>query len=291
MVSRSPTPFRCIRSRLSCTPSAPAVSSALRRSVQVTCHAARRGTYISVAHPNCPGDVSFPASIVAGFRRPSSGSVRNWRRLRNGIGRCASDWSAVGRQSVAGRTRMFTRRAQNRQRRALAHGGHGMRPPCAGCAPSPRSSAAKVPVWSAGPAQLLVAEAPRLVRMLLAHIKEFGVTADGRLFCNERGEWWPPRRTGYWRVRDEARHLALTPEQAASPLAARTYDLRHAALPSWLNAYVTASLVTCPGGRRGCCVPCGRAIPSMSCSTEPSPSATASVTAEPTSPRSTAATA
>jgi hypothetical protein len=30
----------------------------------------------------------------------------------------------------------------------------------------------------------------------------------------------------------------LTPEQVASPLAARPYDLRHAALSSWLNAGV-----------------------------------------------------
>ncbi len=29
--------------------------------------------------------------------------------------------------------------------------------------------------------------------------------------------------------------MALTPEQAASPLAARPYGLRHAALSSWLN--------------------------------------------------------
>lgn len=28
---------------------------------------------------------------------------------------------------------------------------------------------------------------PRLVRMLLAHIKEFGTAKDGRLFANERG--------------------------------------------------------------------------------------------------------
>ncbi|MEH0636365.1 tyrosine-type recombinase/integrase [Streptomyces bottropensis] len=77
---------------------------------------------------------------------------------------------------------------------------------------------------------------PRLVRILLAHIKEFGTAKDGRMFANERGG--VVASTTYWRVWDEARHLALTPEQVASPLAARPYDLRHAALSSWLNAGV-----------------------------------------------------
>lgn len=77
---------------------------------------------------------------------------------------------------------------------------------------------------------------PRLVRMLRAHIEEFGTAEDGRLFANERGG--VVASTTYWRVWDEARHLALTPEQVASPLAARPYDLRHAALSSWLNAGV-----------------------------------------------------
>ncbi|MFF7052182.1 tyrosine-type recombinase/integrase [Streptomyces griseorubiginosus] len=77
---------------------------------------------------------------------------------------------------------------------------------------------------------------PRLVRILLAHIEEFGTAKDGRLFANERGG--VVASTTYWRVWDEARHLALTPEQVASPLAARPYDLRHAALSSWLNAGV-----------------------------------------------------
>lgn len=77
---------------------------------------------------------------------------------------------------------------------------------------------------------------PRLVRMLLAHNEEFGTAEDGRLFADERGG--VVASTTYWRVWDEARHLALTPEQVASPLAARPYDLRHAALSSWLDAGV-----------------------------------------------------
>ncbi|MET8335630.1 hypothetical protein ABZV14_07010 [Streptosporangium canum] len=37
-----------------------------------------------------------------------------------------------------------------------------------------------------------------------------------------------------------ARLLALRPEQAASPLARRPYDLRHPAMSLWLNAEVPA---------------------------------------------------
>ncbi|WP_307811710.1 hypothetical protein [Planomonospora parontospora] len=37
-----------------------------------------------------------------------------------------------------------------------------------------------------------------------------------------------------------ARHLALAPEQVASPLAVRPYDLRHAAVSLRLNAGVAA---------------------------------------------------
>jgi integrase len=41
----------------------------------------------------------------------------------------------------------------------------------------------------------------------------------------------------------QARTLALTPEQVASPLAGRPYDLRHAAVSLWLNAGVPATEV------------------------------------------------
>ena len=40
-----------------------------------------------------------------------------------------------------------------------------------------------------------------------------------------------------------ARALALTPDQVASPLAARPYDLRHAAVSLWLNAGVPAPTI------------------------------------------------
>jgi integrase len=79
---------------------------------------------------------------------------------------------------------------------------------------------------------------PELVAILREHIAESGVADDGRLFRTSRGgvisigtycEAWRAART-----------LALTPDQVASPLAGRPYDLRHAAVSLWLNAGVSA---------------------------------------------------
>jgi integrase len=75
---------------------------------------------------------------------------------------------------------------------------------------------------------------PELVVILRAHLDEFGTAKDGRLFFTERGSVVPS--STYWRVWSEARALAFTPAQVASPLAARPYDLRHAAVSLWLNA-------------------------------------------------------
>lgn len=56
------------------------------------------------------------------------------------------------------------------------------------------------------------------------------VTSSGRSFSG----------SAYAQVWKRARALALTPEQVESPLAARPYDLRHAAVSLWLNAGVHA---------------------------------------------------
>jgi integrase len=82
---------------------------------------------------------------------------------------------------------------------------------------------------------------PQLVAMLRQHIDRFGVAEDGRLFRSERGN--PVGSSTYFRVWDEARHLALPPTKADSPLARRPYDLRHAAVSLWLNAGVPATEV------------------------------------------------
>lgn len=77
---------------------------------------------------------------------------------------------------------------------------------------------------------------PSLVAILKAHIDEFGVADDGRLFSNERGGL-----LGMTTVRNvfrEARQLAFAPHQVSSPLVRKPYDLRHAALSTWLNGGV-----------------------------------------------------
>jgi integrase len=78
---------------------------------------------------------------------------------------------------------------------------------------------------------------PELVMILREHIEEFGTATDGRLFRTVTGGMVYDT-THTWAV---ARTLALVPEQVASPLAARPYDLRHAAVSLWLNGGVAAT--------------------------------------------------
>ncbi|WP_436758207.1 tyrosine-type recombinase/integrase [Streptosporangium sp. V21-05] len=79
---------------------------------------------------------------------------------------------------------------------------------------------------------------PELVAILREHIEEFGVHEDGRLFRSSRGGVISIGT--YCEVWKAARAFALAPEQQVSPLAARPYDLRHAAVSLWLNAGVAA---------------------------------------------------
>jgi integrase len=73
-----------------------------------------------------------------------------------------------------------------------------------------------------------------LARMLRQHLRQFGTTPDGRLFRGTRGGMLS--ESVYGRAWHTARRAALGPELAATPLARRPYDLRHAALSLWLNA-------------------------------------------------------
>jgi hypothetical protein len=66
------------------------------------------------------------------------------------------------------------------------------------------------------------------------------------VFFNERGS--ELGASTYFRVWQEARVLALTPEQVASPVAGKPYDLRHAALSTWLNSGVDPTEVAERGG-------------------------------------------
>lgn len=82
---------------------------------------------------------------------------------------------------------------------------------------------------------------PPLTTLLQHHLAEFNTRPDGRLFWSPRGG--PLAEAVYGRAWREARRHALTPAEQASPLAARPYDLRHAAVSTWLNAGVPATQV------------------------------------------------
>jgi integrase len=75
---------------------------------------------------------------------------------------------------------------------------------------------------------------PVLVRMLCRHLHQFGTAPDGRLFRGTRGGMLS--ESVYGRAWHAARQAALGPELAATSLARRPYDLRHAALSLWLTA-------------------------------------------------------
>jgi integrase len=77
---------------------------------------------------------------------------------------------------------------------------------------------------------------PELTALLHAHLRQFPTGKDGRLFCGERGGVLA--NVTYMRLWRRARAAVLTEAQCASPLAARPYDLRHAAVSTWLNGGV-----------------------------------------------------
>jgi integrase len=73
---------------------------------------------------------------------------------------------------------------------------------------------------------------PELVSILKWHLETFGTDAEGRLFVGEKGgELATVTYTRLWR---RAREAALGEQAAASLLARRPYDLRHAAVSTWL---------------------------------------------------------
>jgi integrase len=82
---------------------------------------------------------------------------------------------------------------------------------------------------------------PVLVRLLRAHLKQYGTAPSGRIFQTARGGLI--QDSGYSAVWADARAAALTPAQQASPLARRPYDLRHAGVSLALNAGVPATEV------------------------------------------------
>jgi integrase len=87
---------------------------------------------------------------------------------------------------------------------------------------------------------------PVLVRMLRQHLHAFGTAPDGRLFRGTRGGMLS--ESVYGRAWHAARQAALGPGLAATALARRPYDLRHAALSLWLNASGTPAEVAARAG-------------------------------------------
>jgi len=83
---------------------------------------------------------------------------------------------------------------------------------------------------------------PELTALIHDHIKQFGTASDGRLFRGERNDQELPKGTinRIWRL---ARAAVFPPEVLATPLAETPYDLRHAAVSTWLNAGVPAANV------------------------------------------------
>jgi integrase len=85
-----------------------------------------------------------------------------------------------------------------------------------------------------------------LVQLLREHVTKYPAGPDGRLFRTTRDK--PLQETSYGRLWARSRDRALSKEQAASPLALRPYDLRHAAVSTWLNAGVPPTEVAARAG-------------------------------------------
>jgi integrase len=83
--------------------------------------------------------------------------------------------------------------------------------------------------------------APPLTALIHEHLSTFGTTSDGQLFRGARGG--DLSDSTYGRVWQQARRHALSIEDEASPLARRPYDLRHAAVSTWLNGGVEPTRV------------------------------------------------
>jgi integrase len=78
-------------------------------------------------------------------------------------------------------------------------------------------------------------------------VEEFGTGPDGRLFVGERNKGELPKLT-IVRAWQMARAAVFTEQVVAGPLAKSPYDLRHAAVSTWLNAGVPATDVAAWAG-------------------------------------------
>ena len=82
---------------------------------------------------------------------------------------------------------------------------------------------------------------PELVVLVCEHLKKYPLGPGGRVFTGPRGGIVNDR--AYLGIFYRARDVAFTATETASLLARRQYDLRHAAVSTWLNAGVPAPQV------------------------------------------------
>lgn len=82
---------------------------------------------------------------------------------------------------------------------------------------------------------------PELVALLRGHIEKYEVSADGQVFTGDKDGQIP--LITYTRVWRAARAAAFTEETCRTPLARRPYDLRHAAVSTWLAGGVPPTTV------------------------------------------------
>ncbi|MFI6979944.1 tyrosine-type recombinase/integrase [Embleya sp. NPDC050154] len=87
---------------------------------------------------------------------------------------------------------------------------------------------------------------PKLVASLREHIRVQRLKPGDLLFQGEGGD--PLSGVVYRRAWGSARKAVLSPEQFASPLGKRVYDLRHTCLTEWLNAGVPPAQVAAWAG-------------------------------------------
>jgi integrase len=83
---------------------------------------------------------------------------------------------------------------------------------------------------------------PELTALLRQHLDDYGTGADGRIFRGERTDSELPKIT-IRRAWDRARRETFTPEVYTTALARTPYDLRHAAVSTWLNGGVPPTTV------------------------------------------------
>jgi integrase len=167
---------------------------------------------VATVQPSGPGLVAFFAAMYYAALRPAEAATLR----KSNFALPATGWGELVLESstpMAGAS--WTDSGQRREERQLKHRARGE----TRVVPSP----------------------PSLTALLHAHLDSFGNGRDGLLFGGVRGGGLA--ESTYCRVWRKARAAVLSPAEVASPLARRPYDLRHAAVSTWLNAGVPPTQV------------------------------------------------